>query len=221
MNSQKVQLIDYKEIRNKMQPGDVIAFAGRTFVSKLIQWTTKSKITHVGVILQSKLLIDDQPQSGYFNQVVESAEIDGFAGVSTNRLSKRIEYFNGEIWWLRLKDELRQNLDFKKYYDFLLHQEGKEYDKPQAISSAFDRTDNLNLMGDITFNKEDFSKFFCSELVAAALEAGGIIKNINASEVTPADLVRFNLYESEYYQLKGDVATIGGFNTLSPEKWGM
>jgi hypothetical protein len=65
-----------------------------------------------------------------------------------------------------------------------------------------------------------FSQFFCSELAAAGLEAGGVIKSINASEVTPIDLCKFNLYQSDYYQIKGGKRIIGGFNTLSPEGWG-
>lgn len=70
------------------------------------------------------------------------------------------------------------------------------------------------------YNIEDFSTFFCSELVAAGLEAGGAIKSINASEVTPIDLCMFSLYQPDYYQIKGKISEIRGFNSIDPEGWG-
>ena len=106
------------------------------------------------------------------------------------------------------------------FFDFLLHQERKEYDMPQAIMSAIDFLDGVNTGFVTTRNAEDFTRFFCSELAAAALEASGAIRNINASEVTPADLCRFSIYDNTYYQLKGADEFIGGFNTLEPENWG-
>ena len=36
---------------------------------------------------------------------------------------------------------------------------------------------------------------FCSELTSGGYEAGGLIKDINCSEVTPADQVNMNLFE--------------------------
>ena len=67
---------------------------------------------------------------------------------------------------------------------------------------------------------EDFSKFFCSELVAAALEAAGAIPALNASEVTPKDLCAFSIFSDCYYQLKGTTKAIGGYNSVAPEDWG-
>jgi hypothetical protein len=111
-------------------------------------------------------------------------------------------------------------MDKKKFYDFLIHQERKEYDMPQAVKSALDAFDRVPLVGRATHNQEDFSRFFCSELVAAALEVAGAIKSINASEVTPIDLCTFALYEDDYYQLKGDRKEIRGYNSTDPTGWG-
>jgi hypothetical protein len=117
-------------------------------------------------------------------------------------------------------DGARSKLKLKKFFDFCLHQEGKPYDTPQAIKSAVDVFDKSALLGGVTYNIEDFSKFFCSELVAAALEAAGVIKKINASEVTPIDLCMFTLYAKDYYQLKGPRRTIHGINTIDPTGFG-
>ena len=79
----------------------------------------------------------------------------------------------------------------------------------------------MPVIGEVTHNVEDFSRFFCSELVAGALEKAGVIKRINASEVTPVDLCMFGLYRRHYHQLKGAKKRIRGHNTLSPEGFGI
>jgi len=183
---------DYANVCNQMQPGDVIAFSGKGDISEIIKRTTRSNVSHVGVILKSKLLIKGEPQQGPFNQIIESTLLNGFLGVTISRLSDRIKSYDGKVWWLPLSDSVRGKMDLKKFHDFLLHQEHKPYDIPQAIKSAFDALDNNPLLGRVTHNIEDFSKLFCSELVAAALEASGAIPHLNASEVTPIDLCMFS-----------------------------
>ena len=161
--------VSYQDVRSKMKAGDVIAFSGKGDFSEIIKLVTRSGVSHVGVILQSKLLIDNDPQSGFLNQIIESTSLNGFSGVSINRLSDRVDTYDGEMWWLPLRQDIYDAMDKKKYYDFLLHQEHKEYDAVQAVKSALDILDKIG----ITYNTEDFSKFFCSELVAASLEASG------------------------------------------------
>lgn len=111
-------------------------------------------------------------------------------------------------------------MDVKKFYDFLIHQQRKEYGMPQAIKSALDALDKLPIIGNATHNTEDFSRFFCSELVVAGLEACGAISHINASEVTPIDLCLFSLFENDYYQIKGNHKEIREFNAIDPIGWG-
>jgi hypothetical protein len=211
----------YSNIRKEMNPGDVIAFGGKGNFSQIIKWATRSSVSHVGVILQSNLLIDNKPQDGFFNQIIESTSLNGFSGVTISRLSDRIDTYDGEIWWLPLSDQARQELNFQTYYNFLLHQNRKEYDMPQAVKSALDAFDEIAIIEKATHNLEDFSRFFCSELVSAGLEAGGVIKSLNSSEVTPIDLCKFNIYQEKYFQLKGGRKEIKSFNNLSPEGWGV
>jgi hypothetical protein len=200
-----------------MKPGDVIAFGGKGNFSELIKWATRSTVSHVGVVLQSKLILDGKPQTGFFNQIIESTSLSGFSGVVINRLSDRVRSYRGDMWWLPLSPAIRKKLDNKKFFDFCLHQKGKPYDTPQAVKSALDTLDQIPVIGNATYNVEDFSKFFCSELVTGALEKGGAIKKINSSEVTPIDLCMFQLYQPSYFQLKGAKKLIGGYNTTSPE----
>jgi hypothetical protein len=111
-------------------------------------------------------------------------------------------------------------MDFGRFYNFLLHQEHKVYDLPQALRAGVDIYDRLPFLNHLTSNTEDFTKFFCSELVAAALEEGGCLPRINASEVTPIGLCMFNIYDADYHQIKGDAKSIKGFNSLDPADWG-
>ena len=152
----------YSEVRNEMSPGDIIAFSGKGNFSEIIKWATRAHVSHVGIILQSKLLIGDTPQQGFFNQIIESTSLNGFSGVSISRLSDRVDTYDGEMWWLPLSEKCRNKLKPKKLYDFLLHQEKKPYDLPQAAKSALDALDNIPLLGKTTHNIEDFSSFFCS-----------------------------------------------------------
>lgn len=214
----------YSEVRSQMKPGDVIAFAGKDNFSDIIKWATRSNVSHVGVVFETKVIFEDTPQPGIIVDVMESTTLyvdpttgRRKTGVQRNRLSDRINYHNGQIWWLPLSDQSRQKLDLNKFTDFLLHNDKREYDMPQAILSGIDTLDKLGM----TKNTEDFAKFFCSELVAAALEASGVIGNINASEVTPIDLCCFSLFADDYYLLTGDVLEIKGYNTHSHENFGI
>ena len=77
----------YSKVRSEMQPGDVIAFGGKGQFSEIIKWATRSTVSHVGVIMQSKMFLDGGVQEGIFNQIIESTSLNGFSGVTTNRLS--------------------------------------------------------------------------------------------------------------------------------------
>ncbi|MDJ0889035.1 MAG: hypothetical protein QNI89_17150 [Desulfobacterales bacterium] len=214
--------IEYDEARAKMQPGDVIAFGGKGHFSEIIKFATFSEVSHVGVILQTRVSDDDTGR--FFNQIIESTSLHGFNGVNISRFSDRLDTYDGELWWLPMNEQIRrEKFDRQVFFNFMFNQakERKPYDMPQAIKSALDAMDELpfGLHGP-GYNREDFSKFFCSELVAAGLEVAGAVGTVNASEVTPIDLCRWKIYEGAYYLLKGDPEKkITRYNTASPSDW--
>jgi len=165
---------DYHTVRDQMRIGDVLAFSGCGLVSKIISWKTRSPVTHVGVVLRNA--------QGRV-KIIESTTLTGKRGVQTALLSERLKSYKGEVWWLRLRRDLRLKLDTRKMYEWLLQQNGKPYPYWEACASAL-----------LWWNREDFKALFCSELVAGALEAGGIWSG-NASEMTPADVVGLEIYE--------------------------
>ena len=211
-----MKIAKYEDIRKEVKAGDIIAFGGKGNLSNIIKMATRSGVSHIGVILQAQLRGDGEER--FFNQIIESTSIGGFDGVQISRMSDRISDYDGELWWLPRNEALPFNQ--KEFFNFLFSQDGKKYDALQAIKAGVDILDSLGL----TENKEDFDKFFCSELVAAGLEAAGTVGKVNASEVTPIDLCRWKIYEKDYYQLKsnGDVLDekpISRYNTANPADW--
>lgn len=183
---------NYDEIRNTLKTGDVIAFGGSSALSIAIKAVTACKVSHVGIILNTQ--VRSSKEMSIVN-VIESTSLgEGFAGVQINRLSTRVYTYTGNIWVLPLAASSRLEFEEDKYTEFMLAQRGKAYDAPQALFSALD--------GLFPDSREDFTKLFCSELVTAGLEAAKVLGNVNASEQTPADVVRFPIYD-EPCQIKG------------------
>jgi hypothetical protein len=215
------QTASYATVRERMQPGDIIAFSSNQGFSRLIKMATRSQVTHVGIVFQSKLYLYGEAQPGFFNQVMESTSVNPTtAATIVNRLSDRVKFYEGEMWWLPLRQSVRAHMNLQGFYNFLLHQEHKTFDVVQAIKAAFDIPARFPLPARLAKNVEDYSKFFCSELAAAALEHSGAIGSLNASEVTPIDLCMFSIYEPNYYQIKGNPKVISGYNSLDPADWG-
>ncbi|MBB5019137.1 hypothetical protein HNQ59_002435 [Chitinivorax tropicus] len=206
----------YSSIRDTVQPGDIMAFGGKGEFSDIIKWATRSVVSHVGIVLQSTVGGIELAM----NQLIESTSLNGFSGVTINRLSDRVDQYDGEIWWLPLGKKTRAKLDLTAFLKWCLMQDRKPYDMPQAVKSALDQLDKVPILGHATHNVEDFARFFCSELAAAALEAGGAVPELNASEVTPVDLCSFNIYDDLYVQVKGARKEIRTYNRFDPAGWG-
>ncbi|AXT37813.1 hypothetical protein D1814_03540 [Alteromonas sp. BL110] len=220
----------YHRIREHMQPGDIIAFGGNSLFSRWTKLTTHSPVTHVAVVTHTKVThtaathttARDDAKSRYYNHVTEATFFRGKRGVMTNRLSERVASYDGDIWWLPLSRASRSIFEQNKhkFFNFMCEQEGKPYDILQLFGSAVDALDDHPLFSSITYNNEDFSSWFCSELIAEGLKTAGVVTGVNSSEVTPVDICRFNIFKKRYVQLKGEGRIIEGFNTLVPDNWG-
>ena len=235
----------YHHIREHMQPGDIIAFGGNSLFSRWTKLTTRSAVTHVAIVTHTKpthtkpthtkathtkathtkakhTMPHDQERSQYYNQVMEATSFKGKRGVMTNRLSERVASYDGDIWWLPLSNASRSIFEQNKhkFFNFMCEQEGKPYDILQLFGSAVDALDEHPLFSSISYNNEDFSSWFCSELIAEGLKTAGVVTGVNSSEVTPVDICRFNIFKKRYVQLKGEGRVIAGFNSLVPDNWG-
>ena len=203
----------YSEIRDSMRPGDVIAFGGKALFSTVVKGVTDSKsVTHVGIIVQSTYepLSTDEDQRKFINRIMESDKSpDGRVCITERLLSQRVQTYRGEMWWLRLREDIRKRINPHNFTQFVFLQQGKPYDLPQAIKAGIDFADESGL----TLNQENFSKLFCSEFVAAALKKAGVLKKINASEVTPIELCQYQIYDPCYVIFNGEKKEIEDFNS--------
>jgi len=193
----------YDAVRNHMLPGDIIAFSGKGRFSRIVKLATHCNVSHVGIVCETQVTGYDQFTIEIMEAVNEATDPDTalpITGVVRTRLSTKLRYYNGAAWWMPLSDMARQQFNTAASMRFLMSVIGRPYDMPQAIQSGLDLLDRTEVL---TYAVEDYSEFFCSELCAAGLRAGGLIQYSNPSEMTPIDLCRLPIYSGIYFQLLG------------------
>ncbi|NMH59348.1 hypothetical protein [Alteromonas ponticola] len=210
----------YKQIKDQIQPGDIIAFGGNAILSNWVKLTTQSQVTHVAMVLNQANDGDDTGCTcSYVIEAMLSLET---VGVAINKLCKRISEYNGDIWWLPLSKEARHSFtaNQQRFIDYMQLQQNKPYDLFQLFGATVDCFDRHPWLSRLTYNEEDTRRWFCSELVAKGLQMAGVIEGVNGSEVTPIDICRFTIYQPTYSQIKGESNIITGFNQSIPTHWG-
>ncbi|MHC4397527.1 MAG: hypothetical protein ACYS1A_17940 [Planctomycetota bacterium] len=137
----------YQKYRNRIRTGDLIQFESTDFISRIISWRTKSKITHsamafwlIGPTGKDRLYI-----------------LEGVAfGLFPTYLSNRIAWYlpHGNMYWHKTRPKYRTAAT--EAADTLLDYVGTYYDYKDLILQAIKR---------VTLNP---SKLFCSEAVLLA-----------------------------------------------------
>ena len=179
----------YQDIRKSLKTGDIVLSSGKGGISTAIKWVTKSKWSHIGMVLR----IPDYEMVLVWEATTLSNIADVRAGKARKGeqlvpLRERINKYVGEAvirqlsvgnagqsWKLttaQTKNLAKLRSKFK----------GRPYEKSQRelLRAAYDGP-----WGD---NVEDFSSLFCSELVAAAYQTLGFLGGqLPANEFTPAD----------------------------------
>lgn len=211
----------YQDVQHLIAPGDIIAFGGTSLFSRWTKFTTRSAVTHTALVIDAPTLHNsaDAPKDV---TMIEATSLQGKKGVMNNYLGERIKNYRGDVWWLSLHDEAKQNLEqnWQPFHEFLAEQLGKSYDIWQLFGAAIDTFDDHRFLSWLTYNKKKADRWFCSELVAEGLRFAGITTDLNPSETTPKDISRFAIFNQQYVQLKGKPKRIMGFNTENPEGWG-
>ena len=210
------QQSNYALLQHQIKIGDVIAFGGNSLFSRWAKLTTQSVVTHLAIVIESSPHPD--VPNGVLHKIIEATSYKGRSGVMINHLCERSNSYAGNMWWLPLSEESRQifTQNQTSCLEFLLQQQNKPYDIWQLFGSAVDATDNLPLFKYLSNNTEDFTRWFCSELVAAALRLSKLVHIDNASEITPIDICRYAIFHTTYTQFVGEQTEIAGFNTLPP-----
>lgn len=208
----------YGQISDRVKPGDIIAFSGKNRFSRLARLATGSIISHVGIVCEignGLHLIE----SVSFKQKSDSDKDP--SELCHKQINSRIDKYNGLVWWLPLSADSRALLSQEKLCSFLLSTDSKSYDIPQAIRAVLDMIEENSFFDLSAYKQEDLDTFCCAEMAAAALEAGGVIENINPSAVTPASLCSFKIFAEDYFQLKGRRQKLDGYNGRDPEGFGV
>lgn len=191
-----MRLMRYEEARDSLpiQPLDIVAYSGKARVSNIIKAVTRSNVSHVGIV--DFIYTDDLTPKRVM--VSESTSIgDGKGRVQLIRLSEQIKAYDGEVWILKLRQDVRERLSNRKSSEFTHEHLGKPYDFFQAAGSALEWVKN----------EPDYSRFFCSEWASGKLKYSGLNEISNPSEVTPDDMVQWCIYDEEKsVQVKGDSA---------------
>ena len=200
--------VSYQNIRAELDTGDIVIFGGQYRMSKMIRLVTRFPASHVASIIREDNRIS----------FVEASEGDMYPereGVIISQFSNSIPFYKGDIWIARLAADVRKKADIEKMKAFLQEQVGKGYDYHDMPKAGFDFLDRIG----ITRSEENLSQMFCSELVAAGLKAAGILPaDTNVSEVSPADIVKYKIFEPTYYQIKAfnyKAIKLPNFNTVA------
>ena len=181
--------IYYNEIRDELKTGDMVLFSGGGFVSRMIQMYTRSKWSHVGVVVRDdwydQLLLWESTTLSKIKTIHGNVR----QGVAIRPLSEVVENYDGVVGVRQLKRELTDSEqitvgDLRKEF------KGRDYetDKLELFRSAYDFIGGQN--------EEDLSSLFCSELVAEMYQRLYFIsEELPSNEYTPADLSVVQLIE--------------------------
>ena len=176
--------VSYSEIRNELNTGDIILYSGSSVASKLIQWASGSRWSHIGLVIK----LEEYDLLTVWEATPASNVKDIFSntirkGVQLLPLSERIHAYDGSISIRKLQGNtlsvdslknlmlLRKELKNKKY----------EQSKTELLKSLYDGPWGKN-------EKEDLSSVFCGELVAEAYQRLLLLDEKKVSnEYIPAD----------------------------------
>lgn len=164
-----------------IKDGDLLAFKGTGFWSRLIQCVTKARVTHVGLAVTIR-----ERQC-----IIEAREMRGV------RVFPLREYLraNSRVYWYELDDE--SSVSRKALVDYCFNVWGARYARAWQflrswglVSKAW--ANRMRLPEDV-----DDNRFFCSELVLAALQAAGYTGDgyeTEAAKASPGDIVELTCF---------------------------
>jgi len=199
---------EYSEIRSDLKTGDLVLFSGASVFSSVIKWAIGGKWSHVGVVVRA-------PQFPGRVLLWESTRLADLADVETGRaaagvqlvfLSERLARYAGEFKLRQLDRPVTAEMDqaFAKRRAELA---GRPYEleKRELLEAAVDSWFRA-------LKEERLNSLFCSELVAEAYQAMGLLPEppdgLPSCEYTPRDFARRSVRLQRGYLL-GRIIAIG------------
>jgi hypothetical protein len=204
----------YDDLRQHAKPGDVFAFGGHSWLSVVCKMLQGSPVSHTGIILSAATGAADHP-------ILIEATVDigdrEFT-VKQSPLKEVIEEYDGHVWWLPLSPTVP--FEESPFKTFLQSTIGTHFDYLGAGGVVLGELLDRLLGKEIEIVPEDLTAYFCSELVAQALEEAKTVPPVNASEVSPKDLCKWAIFSQDYCYVEPDqgVPEIPGYNTIDPSR---
>jgi len=176
-------LVQNLDVLNELDTGDLILCNGNGVFSDFVKITTKSKWTHVGIVLRDPdFLLLLPPQKGLFLYNSDGKyEVDIEAhkkifGVQINELIHMVDNYDGEVYARKLNTKLtREEMDekFKTIYNTEYH---KPYDwLPQDLIATFAERHGCKV-ADFVVDPRRVDRIFCSALVGFCYTQMGLLK---------------------------------------------
>ena len=194
--------------------GEIIAVNGKGWLSILIKFFSTG-ISHVEILAVN-------PKS----EQIESFSADA-KGARFKPIKDVVIETAGDIYYLELRNEVREKLDVVRFGETIIALDGVPYDMLHFIGVAIDdeHIDWLSMfkrvpgwliktLKGVFQNTETKNKIVCSGASAWGLK-NGLGLGINASEESPIDICRYNIYKKPYKILKGKDRGISKFNTVN------
>ena len=160
---------------NNLRAGDIFMFKAEYGFSKIIAWLTDSKYSHTGVVVSSEMSL-----------LIEASAGGGVRATDIRKLNRDYDVF-------RIIETF--SYDLNKVISFLVANLGANYDFMGVLYLGFLKLLRQKNKANELQRKNDW---FCSELLVAAFQAGGIdiVPQVSEADVTsPGDISTSQIVE--------------------------
>lgn len=172
-----------EKFEQTLKPGDIVGFLGNHWQSQAINILSCGipfwGLSHIGIVAEHK----GQPyifESTIDDNVLCDIMGSPISGVQAHEVTKRVLSYDGKVWRYPLYRNLYR-YECDRLTGFLVGELGKSYDVTGMFSAGGFVWSHVWRM----FTRQDFSEFWCSELVAAAIQQTGLLPISHASWYSP------------------------------------
>jgi hypothetical protein len=195
-------------VRSDLKTGDLVLFSGASFFSNVIKWAVGGKWSHVGVVVR----LPSIPERVLLWESTTLADLPdaltgrAAAGVQLVYLSDRLASYAGELKLRALDKPVTPEME-AALAQRRVELSGRPYeaDKLELFHAAFDAWFPQ-------LERERLHSLFCSELVAEAYQAMGLLPEPPhgppSNEYTPRDFARRGAKLLRGYAL-GKIVAVG------------
>ncbi len=113
------RVVEFEQIRGRMQTGDILLFSGRSLISQLIRIFTRSRWSHIGIVVRDASTDELFLWEATSNNTVEDVEYGHIPrGVQLVRLEEKLRSYDG-VAAVRLLTGVERNAVMMKRFRWL------------------------------------------------------------------------------------------------------